>query len=450
VSGRAVWLLLALALAARLAFVAATPNYLPIHDDHDYDRLACSIVRGSGYAAVGPATPPDACGQAVAHPRPTAFRAPLWPATLAGVYAISDPLTSDRWLAGRVANALLGTVAVALMGFIGGRLWGRRVGLIALGVGATCVPLIVVGGSLLTETLFTVLALAAVATTVVAVGSPHRVRWALLAGLFVGAAALTRTNGLVLLPALALGLWGPAPRRSWRALAPVGALLVTTVLAIVPWTLRNANRMDAFVPVSTETGSALIGTYNTTVQNAPNHPRTWHWPRLIPELRPLLSKRLEEPARQRQLTEAAFDYLGDHPLAPIPTVATNVGRFFGLGGPDWWRYSARTIDVPETAADLAMAWLAVAAPFMLVGIAAAWRRRGPPWLWLVPVLLLLSATIVVGELRFRAPVDPFLVLLAALGADAVLTWLRRPAGATRRSPSRASASAPGLPSPSGT
>jgi 4-amino-4-deoxy-L-arabinose transferase-like glycosyltransferase len=450
VSGRAVWLLLALALAARLGYVAATPNYLPIHDDHDYDRLACSIVRGSGYAAVGPATPPNGCGRAVAHPRPTAFRAPLWPTTLAGVYAISAPLTSDRWLAARVANAVLGTIAVALMGFIAGRLWGRRVGLIALAVGATCVPLIVIGGSLLTETLFTVFALGAVAATAVGIGSPHRVRWAVAAGLLVGAAALTRTNGLVLLPALALGLWGPSPRRSWRALAPVAVLVAATAVTIAPWTLRNASRMDAFVPVSTETGNALIGTYNTTVQNAPNHPRTWHWPRLVPELRPLLSQHLQEPARQRQLAEAAFDYLGGHPFAPIPTAATNIGRFFGLGGPSWWRYSARTIDAPETAADVAMAWLAVALPFMVAGVVAAWRRRGPPWLWLVPVLLLLSATVVVGEVRFRAPVDPFLVLLAALGADAVLTWLRRPAGARPRSPSRASASAPGLPSPSGT
>ena len=449
-SGRAVWLLVGLALAARLAFVAATPGYVPIHDDHDYDRLACSIVQGSGYAAVGPATPPSGCGRAVAHPRPTAFRAPLWPATLAGVYGVAEPLTSDRWLAGRVANAVLGTLAVALMGFVAGRLWGRRVGLIALALGATCVPLIVVGGSLLTETLFTVLALGAVAATVVAVGSTHRVRWALVAGVLVGAAVLTRTNGFVVLPALALGLWGPSPRRSWRALAPVGALVAATVVAIAPWTLRNASRMHAFVPVSTEAGSALIGTYNATVQHAPNHPRTWHWPRLVPELQPLLARPLDEPARQRQLADAALDYVGDHPTAPLATTAHNVGRFFGLGGPNWWRYSARTIDVPEMGADLAMAWLAVMAPFMLVGIAAAWRRRGPPWLWLVPVLLLLSAAAVVGEIRFRAPVDPFLVLLAALGADAALTWLRRPAGASRRSPSRASASAAGLPSPSGT
>jgi 4-amino-4-deoxy-L-arabinose transferase-like glycosyltransferase len=447
---RSVWLLLALALALRLGFVAATPNYFPVHDDHDYDRLACSIVQGSGYAAVGPATPPSGCGRAVAHARPTAFRAPLWPATLAGVYALTDPLTSDRWLAARIAVALLGTVAVALMGFVAGRLWGHRVRLLALAAGATCAPLVVIGGSLLTETLFTVLALGAVAATVVARESPHRVRWAVLAGALVGAAALTRTNGLVLLPALALGLWGPSPRRSWRALAPVTVLVAATVLVIAPWTLRNASAMHALVPVSTETGSALIGTYNATVQDAPHHPRTWHWPPLVPELQPLLRHHLAEPARQRQLVEAAWDYVQAHPFAPVASTATNVARFFGYGGPNWWSYSARTIDVPVAAADVAMAWIAVAAPFMLVGIVAAWRRRGPLWLWLVPVLLLLSAAIVVGETRFRAPIDPFLVLLAALGADLVLTWLRRPAGATPRSPSPASASGRGLPSPSGT
>jgi hypothetical protein len=275
------------------------------------------------------------------------------------------------------------------------------------------------------------------------------VRWALVAGVLVGAAALTRTNGLVLLPALALALWGPTPRRSWRALAPVGVLLAMTVVTIAPWTVRNAEALDGFVPVSTETGSALIGTYNATVQNAPNHPRTWHWPRLVPELQPLLREHTTEPARQRRLIRAALDYIGDHPAAPLATVAANTGRFFGFGGPSWWRYSARTTDVPETAADVAMAWIALAAPFVLVGIGAAFRRGGPAWLWLVPVLLLLSAAVVVGEMRFRAPIDPFLVLLAALGADAVLTWLRRPAAATARPPSPASASGRGLPSPSG-
>jgi 4-amino-4-deoxy-L-arabinose transferase-like glycosyltransferase len=450
VKSRSVWLLLALALAVRLAFVAATPNYVPIHDDHDYDRLACAIVVGAGYAAVGPATTPSSCGSAPEHPRPTAFRAPLWPTTLAGVYAVTDPLTSDRWLAGRIANALLGTAAVALMGFIATRLWGRRPGLLALGLGAVCLPLVMIGGSLLTETLFVLLELAAVAAAVMAVGSPHRVRWALVAGLLVGAASLTRTNGIVLLLPLAWAVWGPAPRFSWRALAPVAVLVAATAAAIAPWTIRNAESMEAFVPVSTETGSALAGTYNQTAQNAPRNPRTWHWPKLVPELQPALRKPMTEPQRQRQLIEIAVDYVQAHPGAPLASVATNTARFFGLGGPRWWRFSASTIDIPEAAADASMAWLALVAPLVLIGIVAAWRRGGPAWLWLVPVLLLLSATIVVGETRFRAPIDPYLVLLAALGADAALTWFRRPADASRRSPSRASASAAGLPSPTGT
>jgi 4-amino-4-deoxy-L-arabinose transferase-like glycosyltransferase len=450
VKSRSVWLLLALALAVRLAFVAATPNYVPIHDDHDYDRLACAIVVGAGYAAVGPATTPSSCGRAPAHPRPTAFRAPLWPATLAGVYAVSEPLTSDRRLAGRVANALLGTVAVALMGFIATRLWGRRPGLLALGLGAVCLPLVMIGGSLLTETLFVLIELGAVAAAVMAVGSPHRVRWAVVAGMLVGAAALTRTNGIVLLLPLAWALWGPPPRWSWRGVAPVAVLLAATAVVIAPWTIRNAEAMDAFVPVSTETGSALAGTYNHTAQTAPNNPRTWHWPARVPELQPALRKPMTEPQRQRQLIQIAWDYIKGHPGAPLATVATNTARFFGLGGPRWWRYSAHTIDIPETAADAAFGWLVLMAPFVLIGIVAAWRRGGPAWLWLAPVLLLLSAAVVVGETRFRAPVDPFLVLLAALGADAVLTWFRRPADASRRSPSRASASGAGLPSPSGT
>jgi 4-amino-4-deoxy-L-arabinose transferase-like glycosyltransferase len=463
VTGRVVWVLLALALAGRVAFVAATPDYRPIHDDYDYDRLACSMVQGNGYAAYGPWPTKRSCGTPAHDPRPTAFRAPLWPATLAGVYAVSERFTSHRWTVGRIANALLGAVAVALMGFVAGRMWGRRVGVLALGLGATCLPLIAIGGSLLTETLFTVWVLAAIAATVVAVGSPHRVRWALLVGVLVGAAALTRTNGLVLVPALGLALWGPSPRKAWRALAPAAVMVTVAAVTIVPWTLRNAEALDGFLPVSTETGSALIGTYNASVQNPPNHARTaalgpralrppggrsWHWPKLVAELRPLLRHRMPEPARQRQLVDAALDYIGDHPTAPFATVATNTGRFFGLGGPAWWRYSARTADMPESAADLSMAWIALAAPFVLIGIAAA-MRRGPAWLWLVPVLLLLSATVVVGEIRFRAPIDPFLVLLAALGADAVLTWLRRPAGATSRPPSPASASGRGLPSPSG-
>jgi len=50
------------------------------------------------------------------------------------------------------------------------------------------------------------------------------------------------------------------------------------------------------------------------------------------------------------------------------------------------------------------------------------NRRGPLWIWAVPVALFLAGATVVGLTRYRAPLYPFLVLLAGIG---VVAWLER-------------------------
>ena len=57
--------LLFAALAIRVAFVLATPNYQLIHDAIDYDNHAASIAQGHGFA--------------LSYGRPTAFRPPAYP-----------------------------------------------------------------------------------------------------------------------------------------------------------------------------------------------------------------------------------------------------------------------------------------------------------------------------------------------------------------------------------
>ncbi len=53
----------------------------------------------------------------------------------------------------------------------------------------------------------------------------------------------------------------------------------------------------------------------------------------------------------------------------------------------------------------------------LVGAFTGLARRAPRWLWLTPLLLYLSVVFVNAETpRFRAPIDPFLIMLAALRA----------------------------------
>ena len=78
--------------------------------------------------------------------------------------------------------------------------------------------------------------------------------------------------------------------------------------------------------------------------------------------------------------------------------------------------------------------LAIAVPLALLGIVAIFRSRfgnglkrghriprGPWFVWLIPVLLLLSAAPVSGLPRYRLPADPFMLILSAIG----LLWMWR-------------------------
>ena len=67
------------------------------------------------------------------------------------------------------------------------------------------------------------------------------------------------------------------------------------------------------------------------------------------------------------------------------------------------------------------------------GLASVRRRRAPDWLWAIPILLTLSVLLVNSETpRFRAPIDPYLIMLAASTIVAIAERVR------------AHASAPGL------
>ena len=59
----------------------------------------------------------------------------------------------------------------------------------------------------------------------------------------------------------------------------------------------------------------------------------------------------------------------------------------------------------------------------IVGAFTAGARAAPRWLWLVP-LLFLPAVFIAPFTRFRAPIDAFLIMLAALAVVALSERLR--------------------------
>jgi hypothetical protein len=412
--------LLMLALAVRVVAIIATPGYLPIHDDHDYDRLACWVSEhGVPPDRVPPAPGPSSCAER-GHPGPlTAYRPPLWPLTLGGTYAVAEALGVPRWTAGRVLQAVIGTIVVALTGAIAARLWGATVGLLAMALGAVSLPLVLDGSTLISEPLFVALELGAVLAVLRHRRRPSGVGWAVAAGLLVGLAALTRSSGALLAVPLIVAI---AARPPGRRLLGVAVFAAAAVLIVAPWTLRNAVVLGAFVPVSTETGPTLVGTYNASARDAPGCIGCWILLSETPAEMGLARRlrALTEVDRDRRSRALAARFAFDHPGYIVQVAWENSLRLLELGGAQRTRFTAATIDVPPGAAVVG-AWqlwlvLAVAA----LGAAAGALRRVPPGLLALVAFLWLTTVLVQSETpRFRAELDPFLLMLAAIGLVAV-------------------------------
>ena len=396
---------LLLALAVRVAVVLATPDFTPATDAVDYDRHAVAIVTQDSYPA------------SVLAPGggPTAFRPPGFPLALAAVYEISGTDSDEaRWRAGRILEVLLGVIAVALIMLIARRVWGVTAGLLSGAIAAAYPPLLLVGSSLLAESLYIPLVLGAVLAALIHRDSRRPWRWAIVSGLLAGLAALTRSNGVVVLLPLAVLVWTMRPRFSWRAARAPVVLLAAAALTLVPWTVRNAHTLDAFVPVSTQGGFALAGTFNDVARADSRYPGLWVPPDRVPALRDLYDRDVSEAALSGRLRERATDYISDHPDYLVTVALRNTARLLNLDGPGLERYLAGFEAYPRRLAEVSVYAFWLLAAVAVCGAFTRAARRPPVWFWVLPTLMALSSILFLGVTRYRAPADPFVVMLAAL------------------------------------
>jgi hypothetical protein len=123
---------------------------------------------------------------------------------------------------------------------------------------------------------------------------------------------------------------------------------------------------------------------------------------------------LAEQFRQRILMRRALDYAAAHPDYVAVVLLRNTQRMLNLEGSQWWRNQADSISLPRWAADAAAAQFLVLMLLALAGACTAAARGAPRWVWLVPLLLFAAVIVAGSEIRYRAPIEPFVVLLAAL------------------------------------
>jgi 4-amino-4-deoxy-L-arabinose transferase-like glycosyltransferase len=404
--GVAVAALLVAALGLRVGYMELTPGYEIVHDARDYDMHAASIASGDGFSK-------RLTG------KPTAFRPPGYPYLLGGAYrvfGVERAVDADRIHVARRLGAVLGALGVALIGILGVQLLGRAAGLVAMALAAVYVPSILVTEAIMSEQLFVVLLLAALVTAIHQRRSAHPYAFALAAGLLAGLAVLTRANGLILLLPLALAVWA-APRRSWRSAGPPAVLVAVALATVAPWTIRNAVELHAFVPVTTQLGWALAGTYNTEARDDAVNPGAWRSLRRVPEYRPLVANfpTVPEVVMERRLNRAGREFIDRHP-AYLGTVAFwNTRRLLDVAGRQWSRHTASTISVEPGWADAGVVCFWIFAALALFGATRRAARRVPGFVWIVPLVMYLSVVFLAAETpRYRAAIDPFIVLLAAI------------------------------------
>ena len=347
-----------------------------------------------------------------AHPTtiPTAEKPPLYPAYLAIWMKLG--LSSFRW--DMVASCLLGAGTVATIGVIARRVAGARVGLVAAGLAAVYPGLVVLDGAVRSESLYVLLVALALLAAYRLADAPSWRRAATL-GVAIGLAALTRSEGLLLVILLGLPAVGLAAGGRRERLRLVAALLAGCALLVCPWLARNWIVFDRPTPISTNQGGLLAGANCDRAYHGefigmwacfPQPPRSWG---------------RNESVISGRLQARALRYAGDH-AGRVPAVAgVRLLRTWELWDPrDHARLEAVFNDRDPRVNRAAQISLYVLVLLAIAGAVMLRRHRQPLRLLLaLPALVSVVAVMSYGASRFRAAAEAAIVVLAAVALQAV-------------------------------
>ncbi len=230
-SRRQLWLVVAVAALARLAFVSLLHN-AQVSDAAVYDSLARHLAQGDGYVFDG---------------HLSAWWPIGFPAWLSLIYRMAGAVPA----AGAVANVVLGTLTAALTFLLARRI--SEPAALPAGLAIALLPSHVAATNLLTtETLATTLWVGAV----LALWPTPRPGRAALGGVPLALGALVRPIMLMFAPISFVALLaGTNSAREWTRAAVACAAAILAVLA--PWAYRNDRVFGTPVLVSTNGGYIL-------------------------------------------------------------------------------------------------------------------------------------------------------------------------------------------------
>lgn len=385
---------MALGAAIVIAYILFVRSDALAGDQSEYDRGAKFFADGRPYWSETP----------FGVPHESMWKAPGYTTWMGVLYTVLGDSPTKVEL---IQALFLASLAVFLTWLLARRLFGGRVAIISAYIVAVFPLAWEFYGLLYPEALAIPLTLL---VFYLFLDREPTIRLAVLLGLVLGVSLLVRpTSGFLFAGVAAAFILASG----WRRGAGLTAISVAVALLVVaPWSIRNYIVTDGgFVPISVQDGAAY-GTFNDESANDPVYPYAW---RAILEDMPEVfeGKPVDDATLRSELQQEAFDYIADHPDS-VPKA------FFWNGLSRYWdvRNPARALDEvsfdgrSKMVTTIGLAMYYVLLPLALLGL---WRLRRRKEIVIPLLVTALGASLVftvVAATRYRAPLEPVIVVLA--------------------------------------
>lgn len=373
-------------------------------------------------------------------------RAPMYPLFLSGLFWLGDGSLQSV----RIVQAVLGAIIALQIALIGKRVGESSVGIVAGILWAIYPMSSFMCGIVYPAILVTLLMTSA---TLYLLGGRNNYRYKTrvgIAGLLFGAATLTKP--MVFSAIVFVAFWVFAQKKQDRFVL-LSVFLLAALMALLPWSVQSALTHGRLIPIESRALDKVVPwaeprvdqeslTTATGISAIPNaQPKKTTTTLVKSKNNSSATTFSDNKDMLSMFTRMAKRYPGEF-LSFFELYPTRVGYLL-QSERDRARIkvSSRIVRTMPFGSDLVMAVSIMSvAPlyiFAVVGMASMWRgrekRRELSYFVLIVMSFALSYALSWGKIRYRVPVDPYIIILSAWGLVASWNMLLKSRAAARGS-----------------
>lgn len=350
---------------------------------------------------------------------PTAWLAPVYPYLLAGIFKLFGIYTLRSFFAALTLNILFSAATCIPIFYAGKRIVALGVASAAAWLWALFPNAIIIPFEWIWDTSLSALLLATLLWCTLILAESRRLLDWFLYGLLWGFALLTNPSVAVLFPFFTA--WTAYRTRSHnRAANSILRPLLAAAIALLcclPWTIRNYAQFHKFIPLRSNFAFELY------IGNNENYDDQHHLrPGAVTQDREILRYlHMGETSFMEEEKRKAFAFIAAHPRIEAWLIAQ---RFV-----DFWTGTATPLAAFRQADSNWLRFILLcndAAPLCaLLGMLVLLARRNRLAFPIISVIVFFPLLYYVTHtsLRYRHPIDPVVLLLAAIGVEGSWNWI---------------------------